>query len=576
MNKPSNPGTDLAADLDAAIAIHREGRIDEAETTYRRILAAQPDHPEALHMMGVVHLQHGRFEDALTHFNSAIARYGEDPRYYNNLGNALVGLGRREEALGVFLQALGLDPDFLIARSNRATSLFELQRYSEAAREFARVLDKDPSNRAALTNLGALLMKQNRIAEARDYFQCGLEHHPNDIGLLSNLGLAFERLNQLPESESVARQALELGPTAIEPRFLLARLDSRARRYDQARSGLMSLVAQPLDPDVEIGVWFELGQVLDRMGEPDEAFAAFQKANSLQSGTVAMQRGEGGQILARAAANKDIFDGDRLSSSAGKKSDSERPTPVFFVGFPRSGTTLMERALAAHPEIITTEERSPLAPLIADLWAAPDYGTAIDSRVGGQLESDRDRFWSEAERVCGPLQQNRLIDKLPLNIVDLGYANLLFPEGHVITALRDPRDVCLSCFMQRFTLNDAMRNFVDFGETVRTYVAVMGLWQQYRETLTMPWLEYRYEDLIEDFEGTVTTVLNFIGLDWHPAVATYREQAKGQAIKTPSYRDVTDKVYRRSAGRWRSYRKALEPHLDTLLPFVTAFGYSVD
>lgn len=576
MNNPSNPRTDLSAELEAAIAIHREGRIGEAETTYRRVLAEQPDHAEALHMLGVVHLQNGRFDDALTHFNKAIALNGEDARYYNNLGNALVGLERREEALGVFLQALGLDPDFLIARCNRATSLFGLRRYSEAAREFARVLDKDPGNRTALTNLGALLMKQNHVAEARDHFRRGVEHYPDDIRLLSNLGMALERLNQLDEADSVARRALAIDPAAIEPRFVVARLDSRAGRLDEARAGLTSLAAETLGADLAIGVSFELGQVLDRLGEADEAFSAFEKANSLQSGAADTQRAGSGQLLARVAANRNAFTSDRIRRPAHIDGAPDRPPPVFFVGFPRSGTTLMEQALAAHPDITTTEERSPLSPLVAGLWNSPDYGTAIARITDDVLNNDRGAFWTEAEKLCGSIEQHWLIDKLPLNIVELGYANLLFPDGRAVVALRDPRDVCLSCFMQRFTLNDAMRSFVDFGETVRTYTAVMDLWLHYRETLTIPWMEYRYEDLVEDFEGTVTTVLRFIGLDWHPAITTYREQAKERVIRTPSYRGVTDQVYRRSAGRWRSYRRSLEPHLDVLLPFVTTFGYPVD
>ena len=168
------------------------------------------------------------------------------------------------------------------------------------------------------------------------------------------------------------------------------------------------------------------------------------------------------------------------------------------------------------------------------------------------------------------------MDKLPLNIVDLGLANALFPQARVLVALRDPRDVCLSCFMQYFLLNDAMVNFLDLGQTARTYRAVMALWLHYRECLTLPYLEYRYEDLIEDFDGVVRQVLDFIGAGWHDDVALYREKALGEAINTPSYRNVTDALYRRSVGRWRAYREQLAPVLDELKPFAARFGYPED
>ncbi len=142
-----------------------------------------------------------------------------------------------------------------------------------------------------------------------------------------------------------------------------------------------------------------------------------------------------------------------------------------------------------------------------------------------------------------------------------------------MVALRDPRDACLSCFMQRFQLNDAMANFLDLAETARTYAAVMGLWLHYREALPLAWHEYRYEDLVEDFEGELRRVLDFIGAGWHDDVARYREKTGRPAVTTPSYGQVTRPLYKSAIGRWRAYRDELAPVLPTLEPLVAAFGY---
>jgi hypothetical protein len=236
----------------------------------------------------------------------------------------------------------------------------------------------------------------------------------------------------------------------------------------------------------------------------------------------------------------------------------------------------MERVLQAHPGIVTTEEESPLTPLRRQLSLGGTYPEGLASLTADEIDQATRLFWSSAEKAVGPLDGRVLVDKLPLNIVDLGLANIVFPQARVLVALRDPRDVCLSCFMQYFLLNDAMVNFLDLRQTSQTYEAVMALWLHYREVLTLPYSEYRYEDLVEDFDGVVHQVLDFIGVGWHEEVARYREKSLGRAINTPSYRHVTDVLYRRAVGRWRAYRRELAPVLEQLRPFAAAFGYPED
>jgi tetratricopeptide (TPR) repeat protein len=563
----------LSEDLAPAVAAHQAGRIDEAEEAYRRVLADQPRSAEAHFLLGVVHLQKNQLSDALNSLREAIEIDPRDARYHNNLGKALMGLARPQEALEAFESALALVPEFENARFGRAAALLALNRFSEAEKDFQAILARRPGHAEALVNMSVLLIKQNRNAEAADLLQRGLAHHPQDPRLLSNLANALEKLNDLDGSEDAARRALEVDPQLTGPRFSLARNDHRRGRLDRAQARLEALLRKPLSDEERLDGLFELGQVLDRMDQPAAAMAAFSQAKQRLSESQEARQISGQRFLERVARSRAWFTRERLHTAAGRVILADLSGPVFFVGFPRSGTTLMERILQAHPGIVTTEEESPLATVRRQLARLGTYPEGLANWTADEIDAAVRLFWTGAEQAVGPLDGRLLVDKLPLNIVDLGLANLLFPRARVLVAVRDPRDVCLSCFMQYFLLNDAMVNFLDLRQTARTYAAVMDLWLHYRASLTLPYLEYRYEDLVDDFDGVVCRVLDFIGVGWHAEVARYREKSLGQAISTPSYRHVTGAVYTRSVGRWRAYRRELAPVLAELAPFATAFDY---
>ncbi len=562
--------------FEAAIEAHRAGHLDEAETVYHRILASRPDDFEVRHMLGIAQLQKGRVEDALASFQDAIAGNPTEARYHNNLGDALMRLGQPAAAHSAFERSLALDPELFMALSNRGNAHMALHRFEAAERDFRAVLEREPANRQALTNLGAICLRQRRLGEAVGWFRQGLEKLPSDAGLLTNLATALEMQNDLSGAAQAAQQALDADPAAVGPQYLLARLDHRSGRFAEARSRLESLLAQDLTQAQAIDAWFELGLVLDRSGAVEDALKAIDKGNALARESPAARNAQGARFLQRVEVNRAWFTAERLRSGSRVVRDDGRRPPVFFVGFPRSGTTLVERVLAAHPEVITTAEISPLAPLLRPYLRSGNYPDVLSGLTAGDLNRERERFWTLAEERHGALQNRVLVDKMPLNIVDLGFINLLFSDSPVVVALRDPRDVCLSCYMQRFKMNDAMVSFLDLSETVRSYRAVMELWLHYRGALTLSWMEYRYEDLVEAFEATLREVLRFIGLEWCAEMDRYRELAKAETIRTPSYRDVTSEVYDRAVGRWRAYEAQIAPQFEALAPLVSAFGYPLD
>jgi tetratricopeptide (TPR) repeat protein len=542
-------------DLGNALSALRD--FEGAEKAYAEALSLQPNHAEAQFGLGICLEARSRLAQAESAYRRAVALRPEFPEALNNLGSVLLRMNRPAEALESLQLAVAQKPDFLAARFNRGTACYELRKLAEAESDFRVVLERHPEHPGALNELGRVLLNQTRAAEAAELFCRGHRRHPKDARFLVNLATALEALNDLSGAEEAANMALKLQPKAPPLIYGLASLEHRRGRLAEARDRLQALLAQPLADELRAEALMELGQVLDGLGDTGAAFRAVAEGNALRAGSPAARRVDGGRFLQRVAASRSWF----------------TRAPIFFVGFPRSGTTLMERALKAHPRILTTDERSPLTAVLRRVVQGGAYPGALECLTDEQLETLRDLFWTRAEALLGPLEGRVVVDKFPLNIVHLGLANGLFPEARVVVALRDPRDACLSCFMQRFQFNDAMVNFCDLQRTAATYGAVMDLWRHYRGVLSLPWHEYRYEDMVEDFEGVLRGVLAFIGLPWHEDVMAYREKVAQQAITTPSYRQVTREIYKSAAGRWRGYQEALAPILPTLQPFAADFGY---
>jgi len=186
----------------------------------------------------------------------------------------------------------------------------------------------------------------------------------------------------------------------------------------------------------------------------------------------------------------------------------------------------------------------------------------------------RAAYWRQ---VCESLGEDaaggRLLDKMPMNIRHLEFIRRLFPAARVIAVLRDPRDACLSNFMQNYEPDQGMAPFLSLEGTAAAYESVMGLWLRYRDVLPLTYLEVRYEDLVADFETTTRSVIDFVGAEWNERIRRFHRSVRTRQVSTPSYRDVASPIYGRAVARWQRYEKYLKPVLPVLEPFVSEFGY---
>lgn len=567
----------VEAELAQARDIHRQGKISEAVPVYERILQEQPEHPEALHLLGVAKLQTGEPKAALQLLERAVAFAPENAKIQNNLGTVLLALGRPAEAADRFRAAAKCNSEFADAQFNLGNALGSMGTTEEASAAYREALRIDPGHGAASNNLGAIHQGRGEPQAAAELYRNALDSAPQSVEFRSNLVAALEMLNRLEEAEQEAQELLRAAPEFPIARLMRARLDRRAKRPEAARDGLQAAIDSAPPHSVMVPLYFEMARVLDELGDYGGAFEACGRAKEARGKLPDAARWNLDSYPEKVARQSAWFTAGRMASIPAVPGP-QGAAPVFFVGFPRSGTTLMENVLGAHPGFATTGERSPLDRVfnesedrIGRAIALPDD---LATLTPDEIEVLQQKFFEIGEEVVGGRLESRiLLDKMPLNITELGVANWLFPHSRAIVALRDPRDVVLSCYMQNFSLNRAMQQFLTLEGAARFYAQVMALWLQLRELLTMPWHEYRYEDLVADFDGTVAGVLDFLGVPWDESVQQFADHAKTTQISTPSYEAVAQPIHSRAAGRWRNYERELAPILPILEPFVKEFGY---
>ena len=410
------------------------------------------------------------------------------------------------------------------------------------------------------------------IAAERAY-RAAIKHDGQAVDARANLAELLRMERRGDDALEMLRAALTIAPTRIDLWRRLATLDRREGKLEDAVARLTQLPGTSLGGGGDHRVLYELGQLQDRLGNADAAYPAFAEANRLMGARAAQV--DARRYIAGIEAHIEKFSADWVATwPVAKAEDPERP--VFLVGFPRSGTTLMDQILDSHPQVKVLEEEPLISTIVGELGHRhSDYLGAIASMGADEVAEWRERYLTDLRAALFVQSDDShvLVDKMPLNIVYLGLIAQLFPKARIILALRHPCDVVLSNFMQAFELNDAMANFLTLESSGRLYDRVMALWRQYVDVLELQPHVLRYEDLVEDVEGESWKVLEYLNVSWNDAVLTHTDHARERTISTPSFRQVTEPIYTRLRYRWRRYEHYVSPVLPLLASHIAAFGY---
>ena len=426
--------------------------------------------------------------------------------------------------------------------------------------------------------MGNTFFDLEKKKEAISCFEQAIALKPDFTLAIGNLAMVYERANRLDDAWETALKALKYEPTA--PRANLA-ASKCERRRNNLHSALARLEKIPMDscrPSICAQIINEKGQLYDRLGNYDKAFESFSDANRVTSRSWQALRIDKKSYIEKITRMQSWIISSSTLPSCSANSKPGSAEPVFIVGFPRSGTTLLEQILATRAEIKTLEEK-PLVASMINLFNVRGlrYPEDLSSMNDDLIYDLRRAYLHKASEFLPRHYKGIFIAKLPLNIVDIGLIHQVFPQSKIVLALRHPWDICLSCFMQNFKLNESMIHFLSLEDTARLYDQVFALWDTYVNRLPLNYYLLKYENIVTDFEKETKRLFAFLNLTWDPSVHDYHLRAKSRGtITTPSYHQVTESIYNRSLNRWKKYVQFLKPTYKILHPHIESFGYQLE
>ena len=508
--------------MEEGIEHHKAGRKEEAERCYRNVLEHAPNQPDALNLLGVLAADEGLLDMAVELMERALNTRPRDPHILNNLGHALSELHRFEEAREHLERAVALKPDFDEAKYNLGRVLRHVGEVDQAFQLWREVWAKDDRVYAALVGITGILSDQGNFEEA----------------------------------ERAARQVIERLPHRPAGYISLAHVHKFRTddgTLDKIESQLKNEALETID---KISLHYAAGKICDDLKLYGRAFYHFDAANKLAYKDYNHNENENYRRLKKQVFSKKFF---RERQEWGFKSD----VPVFIVGMPRSGTTLTEQILSAHPqvygagEIESFERMAKLSELVSPSRDIFPLSVLRVTSFGANLIGQR-YVRDLVNRAGGTFK--RITNKMPHNFELLGLIALVLPNAKIIHCRRDPVDTCLSCWTKNF--NDAHgynRSLNDIGRYYQDYHSLMEHW---RETLPIPILDIDYESYTTDLEGNARRIVEFVELDWDPKCLEF--YSVDRAVRTASQWQVRQPIYQTSVQKWRKYMPELQPLLDAL------------
>jgi tetratricopeptide (TPR) repeat protein len=614
LNWEDSPNSDDPQFLNnAAMYLAKTGEIDAAIDCYRKLVAIDARHVDASNNLGHLLIRKGCFEEAASILKQYLKSYPEDLLALTNSSQAHVHLGQYQEARSALERMLSLDPKRQETWCNLGNVHCKLGHYDLAVNCYKQYIDFQPDDYRAYRSLGDAFQCIGRSDDAAQAYAYALKIQPDDPDIIASLSLALtnmgkkeqalicyqkallcrpndytlqnqyatvlEKCNRLEEARAAIERSLSSHPNNFGAMVNLATIEYREGQFDIAHSLLKGLDLSGRTYEAAATIKQLEGLALDKLGRYSEAFNCFQQSNRFdrQTPTYKYLYSDYKTDLNVLSGMATRFSKNRISSWTPFKFKLTDNSPVFLVGFPRSGTTLMEQVLNAHPQIKTLDEQTPLGKIVEDFTITTSQAEQLDGLSTETIKKYRNNYFALLEKRTEMGDGDHLIiDKLPLNILYLPVIYRFFPNAKIIVALRHPLDCILSNFIQRFRLNKKMMNFLTLKNTANFYDLTMGTYLQFRQSVPLPMHEIRYEALTENLEDEAKTLAGFLNLEWSPDMMHFYQKAANRIINTPSYREVIKPIHRKAVYRWRNYRAELVPIIPIVKKYIDRFGYDLD
>jgi len=499
----------------------------------------------------------------------------------------------------------------------RARALWVANRFDAAVKLFTETAAKHPDNVAALVDTARALGHRHEIKRAIEYLERVRALNPDRADLPFILGQSFrmihredlaircfedyvaragrkhadahfelavlyERRHRVDEADAAIARLMKLNPRYFEAWLMRGRLLQRRGEAQQA-GGMFRRLA--LHPDAHLitraQAWAALASLADKQGDYEEAVRCMAKCKDIQIAHAHVFQSHSDVVLGNLRRFGESITADHLRRWRAQKDLGQPARVAQLAGFPRSGTTLLENVLDAHSGLVSSEELQVFGRDILDSsWKesheiTPPTAEAFDKIPLTRLNDLRGRYLAAIEETLDePIGDRLHLDKNPTHTLFIPAIVRLFPETKFLIALRDPRDVIVSCYFQYLPLNPASSSFLAWDSTARRYALDLGMWLRFRPLLDPEtWLEVHYEDVVQDLPASARRALAFLNLPWEESVLRYRDRLAVKTVHSPTYLEVAKPVHRGAIGRWRNYSRWLEPSMPLLERFVKEFGY---
>ena len=567
------PDSTMAAQADQylqqGIAAAGRGAGDEAIAWLQKAVALRPGFAAAQANLGLLLVALRRHAEAEPALRVAVSLMPADAALRNALGVAQEALQRYADAEKTYRTALEADPRLAEAHANLGNCLRRLGRLFEAEAHFVRAIELKPEFAVAHFNLGVLLQDRGETGRAVAEYRQALVYRPDYVEALNNLGSSLRNEGFLDEARATFERILELRPLQIEAHCNLAQY----KTYKPGDPHVEQLLSQQhrlpsLPEEGQVRYWFTVGKMLEDLGRHDESFEAYAAGNQAKHAVTPWD--EAGH-LDRQRRIIATFTRERLARSPASTATSTStagPTPIFILGMPRSGTSLLEQVLATLPDIHGAGEITWLSETLQSASDdAGEGGFQFPETLAGYTDEELVELGERyIERIRGLAPTStHVVDKLPDNFMHIGLIHLMLPNARIVHSMRDPMDSCFSCFSRLFTANNLGYTY-DLGAVARYWVSYHELMQHWHAVLPEGRiLDVSYEAMVSDFENQARRVVEYLGVPWDDRCLGFHDNRR--VVRTASVAQVRKPIYRTSVARWKGYEK----HLGELFEVVKGY-----
>tara|TARA_Y100000768_G_scaffold388742_1_gene386711 strand:+ start:2678 stop:4279 length:1602 start_codon:yes stop_codon:yes gene_type:complete len=520
-------------------------------------------------------LRNNKILDAIKILKDA---FDENPKSFetcSKLAILLFKIDDLNDSIHYFKKLILLKPEDSLGYSYLGLIYSKLNKTDLAIQNYLKALIIRPENFIANYNLANFYFSINDYQNAEKYYLISIKLKPQHFFTYNNLFQLYDRSNNLKKLNDIYKLALKKFGQVSKVKFLEGLLQFKKKNYKATIEIFKNFSFDEKDFQKNALIMNILAKSYDNLGFYSEAYEYFAKSNNLTKKNFSKK-------FDKNIFNKQIderinfISNNRVKKNLNRDIIDDNVDPVFLIGFPRSGTTLLDTILRTHTSIKVLEETILIENLMKKLGDKinNDFSKLYNLNTDNILQLRKSYFENRNELV-GNSKKLTYVDKLPLNVIYVNELNIIFPKAKYIFALRNPCDVVLSCFMQPFNINNAMSNFYNLKDTMEFYNLVMSLWDKYQQSLNLDLHIIKYEDVVNNFDNTIKKLIKFLNLEWDDELKNfYITASKRGIINTPSYNQVNSPIYKKSIARWKNYREKFSGINSELEKWINKFQYN--